>query len=116
MLITVGNSHTVIGIYEGERISSYALVSALVLELVKGSIVAGRAVVIRAAFGAVTTAVVPSPAIACPPVLATIVAAKSPFVVLLNPMAPTSLVPIVRICSGHTRGQSKRTDQKPSHR
>src|SRR5882757_7891202 len=87
------------------------LMSALMLELVVGSIVARCAVMVRAAFRSVTTPVVPSPAVTVLAILAAIVIAESPRVLLLHPVAFASLVPVVRIGSGKTRCQRKRTGQ-----
>src|SRR4029077_3436992 len=48
----------------------------------------------RAAYCSVHTSVVPSPAITVPPILVAIDVAEEPFVSLLKPTAPASLVPL----------------------
>lgn len=55
--------------------------------------------------------VVPSPAIAVLAVLVTIAVSESPCVVLLNPLAPASLIPVVLMGSEQGGRQEKRTDQ-----
>ncbi len=92
------------------------LVSALSLELIEASIVAGCAVMVRAAFRAVMTPVVPSPAIPMPPVLVAVRIAESPCVLLFNPMAPASLVPVVCVGSDQAWCERKRTEQNHNHR
>jgi len=78
-------------------LSSHAelLVSALALELVEASIVARCAVMVRAAFRAVMTPVVPSPVMAVLPVDVAIPVGELPCVMLLRPSALVSLVVVV---------------------
>jgi hypothetical protein len=67
----------------------------LLLELLVASIVAGRAVMVRAAVRTMKPPVIPSPAIAVPPVLVAGEVAESPAVLMLIPASATALVPIV---------------------
>ena len=78
----------------GEKV---ALMSVLVLELVVAPSVARRAVVVRAAFRAMFTPVVPSPAFAVLAVFVATAVAESPSILLLDPLALASLIPIILI-------------------
>ena len=85
----------------------FALMSALVLELVVASSVARRAIMVRAALRTMMTPVVPSPAIAVPPVDVAIGVAESPCVLLLTPLPLASLIPIVLIGPEQARRKNK---------
>jgi hypothetical protein len=80
----------------GEKV---ALMSVLVLELVVAASVARRAIVVRAAIRTVFTPVVPSPAFAVLAVFVATAVAESPCILLLDPLALASLIPIVLIGS-----------------
>ena len=69
--------------------------SFLILVLVVGLIVAGRAVVVLATLLAMSPPVVPCPTIAVLPVHITLVVAESPCVLLLEPVALAVLTMIV---------------------
>jgi hypothetical protein len=94
---------------------SPALPSLLLLVLVVGPIVARCAVVIAGRFRAVGTPIIPSPAMAVLSVYVAISVTESPCVVLLNPLALASLIPVVLVGSNRARCQNKRTDQNRNH-
>lgn len=73
----------------------FALSLFLLLELIVVSIVAGRAVMVLAAFRTMKPPVIPSPLIAGLPVLVAVDVAESPAVLLLIPVPPTTLIPVV---------------------
>ena len=70
-----------------------------VLELAVVLIVAGRAIVVRAGLGTMMAPIVPGPAIAVLAVSIAVVVAETPRVLLLDPLALASLIPVVLIGS-----------------
>ena len=77
------------------RSGVFALMGVLVL--VVGLIVAGRAIVVGLALRTVFTSVVPSPAIAMLPIDVAAGVAELPCLLLLDPLALASLIPIVLV-------------------